>query len=115
MDFEELARLEPRLEQLERDAFDAHREGRTSWSDWERIKRALTQLCGWSCGSRHMRLVDGWDVAYRHLLSVWETGRRPTTRRATPDIGLSDAATKGMGNPMLRTDAANGCFGDRPS
>jgi hypothetical protein len=88
MTWNQLARIEPRLHQLEADALDAHRRGEHDWRTWQSIRRRLSGLVGWWCGSRDMRIVNGWGVAYPHLLACWETGRRPSLRHPSPDGGL---------------------------
>jgi len=89
MTWRQLIRLELGLKDLERQALDAHRAaGPTDWEQREAIKKKLGKVVGWWCGSRDSRLVEGWDVCYGHLLTCWETGRRPNAKPKGPEGGL---------------------------
>ena len=66
-----LIAIEPRLRAVERLARSAGR----SWRDWERIRRAMRPLVGWYARRPELQSSEAWDVAYRHVLQVWETKR----------------------------------------
>jgi hypothetical protein len=81
MDWLRIVKLEPQLRHLERAALDAHPTGPRDWRDWEPIRRQVGQLVGWWCKSPCYELTTdaAYHVAYDHLLTCWETGRRPGT------------------------------------
>ena len=66
-----LVATEPRLRSIERLARSVGR----SWLAWERVKRALRPLAGWDARRPELQSSEAWDVAYQHLLRVWE-GKR---------------------------------------
>ena len=66
-----LVAIEPRLRSIERLA----RSIGSSWRDWERVKRALRPLVGWGAPRPELQSSECYDIAYRHLLRVWETRR----------------------------------------
>ena len=78
----DLARLEPRLTHL---ADTAAKCNGTSWREWERIKRQLSSLVGWSTQNPVLSGSTAFDVAYRELLYLFETppgslGQRSSVR-----------------------------------
>ena len=79
--FDQLCRLQPALRTLERDALAAHKPGPVDWDEYEQLKARLGRLVGWWCGARDSRLVEGWDVAYPHILACWETDRMHSSER----------------------------------
>lgn len=73
-----LVKNEPRLKDLERDALALHRgDEDVEWGDWEGVKQRLSRLVGWWAESPRIRSHKDFEVAYDHLLTCWECGRRP--------------------------------------
>jgi hypothetical protein len=76
----DLAQREPRLEALCARAKRLH-AGRFDDRIWCGLKHELSALVGWDAPVTNPLLVDhlAYEVAYRHLLTAYETG---TTERA---------------------------------
>ena len=90
LSWKQLARLEPRLKDLERQALAAHENGSVDWSGWEATKAKLNRLVGWWSQSSDSRLTSNaaWKTAYSHLLFCLKKGHRPSEKPKRPEGGL---------------------------
>lgn len=82
--WQELVALEPRLADVERLALELHpRAAQDDWLAWATIKRAFMPLVGFEAEQYALRHSAAYNVAYDHLLNVWETGREMTAKPRT--------------------------------
>jgi hypothetical protein len=78
----DLVALESALVEVEHLARSLHRSDTTThpdWRDWERVKRQMSALVGWSASNPAVRTEASYDIAHRHLLDCWELGASEVT------------------------------------
>lgn len=65
-----------RLGALERKARECKPAQRRDWKWFEsNVKAPLVLLVGFHARSPELRTGEAYEVAYKHLLRIWETGR----------------------------------------
>ena len=73
--WQELVGVEPRLVEVEALALRLHPlAAQDDWGAWGQVKMAMMRLVGWEAEQYALRHSAAYDVAYEHLLDIWETG-----------------------------------------
>ena len=68
LSWRDLITAEPKLLAVER----LVRAVGPEWRDWELVKRAFRPLVGWDARHPLLRSSESYEIAYRHLLRLWE-------------------------------------------
>jgi hypothetical protein len=77
----ELVEMEPRLKEVERHAYDYHREYDSESPDWthySKLKKEFSKLVGWVANSSRSEVLcsnEAYDVVLKHIVDIWETGK----------------------------------------
>lgn len=74
----ELVEIEPNLMSVE--AFVTSLRGRRDWRQWSQAKARFSSLVGWNARKPQLRSSRCFDIAYLHLLNIFEVKRRRAPR-----------------------------------
>lgn len=74
----DLVAVEPRLRGVEQRALCYHAsysEKSPDWMQYHRLKTFLQPLVGWFAENTRIADSRSWNVAIKHIVNVWETGK----------------------------------------